>query len=167
MIFTLFDKETGRAMGRRTGAIRGDLRTLVAVEGDHAGCCLVDGKPVPMATMALKVDGNTISGLPEGAEILRSGHVIHVAIGGAVTLRASWAETVALEVRHPRFHPARVTVDCEPSDGDLALVQDHAALRAALYPSLGDQLDALWKGGAAAEEMQRRVMAVKARVPKP
>jgi hypothetical protein len=39
--------------------------------------------------------------------------------------------------------------------------------RAKEYPPIGDQLDALWKGGAAAEEMLATVMAVKAKYPKP
>ena len=43
----------------------------------------------------------------------------------------------------------------------------YAELRAAEYPPIGDQLDALWKGGAAAEEMLATVMAVKAKYPKP
>ena len=34
------------------------------------------------------------------------------------------------------------------------------------YPPIGDQLDALWKGGAAAEEMLTQIQAVKARYPK-
>lgn len=34
------------------------------------------------------------------------------------------------------------------------------------YPPIGDQLDALWKGGAAAEEMRATVMAVKTKHPK-
>ncbi len=35
------------------------------------------------------------------------------------------------------------------------------------YPSIGDQLDALWKGGDAAAEMLAAVQAVKAKYPKP
>jgi hypothetical protein len=35
------------------------------------------------------------------------------------------------------------------------------------YPPIGDQLDALWKGGDAAAEMLARVQAVKAQYPKP
>jgi hypothetical protein len=35
------------------------------------------------------------------------------------------------------------------------------------YPPIGDQLDALWKGGEDAEEMLARVQAVKAKYPKP
>ena len=43
----------------------------------------------------------------------------------------------------------------------------YAQKRAAEYPPVGDQLDALWKGGVAAEEMLAIVMAVKAKYPKP
>jgi len=35
------------------------------------------------------------------------------------------------------------------------------------YPPIGDQLDALWKGGDAATEMLAQVQAVKAKYPKP
>jgi hypothetical protein len=39
--------------------------------------------------------------------------------------------------------------------------------RQAEYPSLGEQLDALWKGGFSAEEMKRKIEAVKKKYPKP
>ena len=39
--------------------------------------------------------------------------------------------------------------------------------RASEYPPIGDQLDALWKGGTAAEEMLAKVQAVKNKYPKP
>jgi hypothetical protein len=35
------------------------------------------------------------------------------------------------------------------------------------YPTIGDQLDALWKGGEAATEMLAKVQAVKTKYPKP
>ena len=38
--------------------------------------------------------------------------------------------------------------------------------RAAEYPPIGDQLDALWKGGDAATEMLAKVQAVKTKYPK-
>jgi len=44
--------------------------------------------------------------------------------------------------------------------------QAYKAKRAAEYPSIGDQLDALWKGGDAAAEMLATVQAVKAKYPK-
>jgi hypothetical protein len=39
-------------------------------------------------------------------------------------------------------------------------------LRQPEYPSIGDQLDALWKGGAEAEAMLARIQAVKNKYPK-
>jgi hypothetical protein len=49
-----------------------------------------------------------------------------------------------------------------------AYVDAHAyiAKRAAEYPPIGDQLDALWKGGAEAEAMLAKVQAVKQKFPK-
>ncbi len=35
------------------------------------------------------------------------------------------------------------------------------------YPSIGDQLDALWKGGQAAAEMKAQIDAIKTKYPKP
>jgi hypothetical protein len=39
-------------------------------------------------------------------------------------------------------------------------------LRVKEYPPIGDQLDALWKGGDAAAEMLAKVQAVKTKYPK-
>ena len=39
--------------------------------------------------------------------------------------------------------------------------------RAPEYPPIGDQLDALWKGGEDAAEMLAKVQAVKSKYPKP
>lgn len=53
-------------------------------------------------------------------------------------------------------------------DAVQAYVDAHAyiAKRQAEYPSIGDQLDALWKGGDAQAEMLAKVLAVKQRHPK-
>ena len=54
-------------------------------------------------------------------------------------------------------------------DAVQAYVDAHAyiAKRASEYPPIGDQLDALWKGGDAAAEMLTKVQAVKTKYPKP
>jgi len=55
---------------------------------------------------------------------------------------------------------------------DLAVAQayldanSYKAKRSAEYPPIGDQLDALWKGGDAAAEMLAKVQAVKTKYPK-
>lgn len=45
-------------------------------------------------------------------------------------------------------------------------VSDYRKRRRAEYPAIEDQLDALWKGGKDADDMKRKVEAVKARFPK-
>ena len=54
-------------------------------------------------------------------------------------------------------------------DAVQAYIDAHAykGLRQAEYPPIGDQLDALWKGGDAAAEMLAKVQAVKTKYPKP
>jgi hypothetical protein len=49
-----------------------------------------------------------------------------------------------------------------------AYIDAHAYIekRVAEYPPIGDQLDALWKGGDAAAEMLAKVQAVKIKYPK-
>jgi hypothetical protein len=49
-----------------------------------------------------------------------------------------------------------------------AYIDSHSYIskRQAEYPSIGDQLDALWKGGDAQTEMLAKVMAVKTKYPK-
>lgn len=42
----------------------------------------------------------------------------------------------------------------------------YAEKRQMEYPFIGDQLDALWKGGAEAEAMLEQIKAVKAKYPK-
>lgn len=42
----------------------------------------------------------------------------------------------------------------------------YAEKRRAEYPAIGDQLDALWKGGDAADQMLAAVQAVKSKYPK-
>lgn len=73
-------------------------------------------------------------------------------------------------------HPGAGYVECSPRpdlthvwNGE-AWVPDplaYRAARAAAYPPITDQLDALWKGGTEAAAMLERIRAVKAAHPKP
>ena len=60
-------------------------------------------------------------------------------------------------------------------DGETLTIEDalplpppptYADLRAKEYPPIGDQLDAIWKGGDAQADMLQQVMAVKTKYPK-
>ncbi len=42
----------------------------------------------------------------------------------------------------------------------------YIAARVAEYPSVGDQLDAIWKGGAASDQMKARIVDIKNKYPK-
>lgn len=44
--------------------------------------------------------------------------------------------------------------------------QDYAQQRKEQYPQIADQLDAIWKGGDAAEAMRQKILAVKDQYPK-
>jgi hypothetical protein len=67
--------------------------------------------------------------------------------------------------------PVGVVVEERPvtvtDSGGQYLQSDYASLRKREYPPFVEQLDALWKGGAEAEAMKARVLAVKAKYPKP
>lgn len=54
----------------------------------------------------------------------------------------------------------------ETERGRITLSSDYKTLRHDAYPSIADQLDALWKGGEDIELMREKVMAVKNRYPK-
>ena len=45
--------------------------------------------------------------------------------------------------------------------------QAYARKRQKEYPSIGDQLDALWKGGSASDDMLEKIQAIKTKYPKP
>lgn len=44
--------------------------------------------------------------------------------------------------------------------------RNYSELRAKSYPPIGDQLDALWKGGDALQEMHAKILAIKEKYPK-
>lgn len=52
------------------------------------------------------------------------------------------------------------------ANGSFVLAYDYKALRAAEYPTIGDQLDALFKGGVFPVEMAEQIAAIKAKYPK-
>lgn len=58
-------------------------------------------------------------------------------------------------------------VDIDKSEIVRPDVPDYYAKRRAEYPSLAEQLGAMWKGGDAAAEMAKKIEAVKAKYPKP
>jgi len=80
---------------------------------------------------------------------------------------AAWAAAPKTrEITDPMTNEVR-TVDIDKSEVVRPDNPDYYALRRAEYPALGEQLDALWKGGDAAAAMAAQILAVKAKYPKP
>ena len=53
-----------------------------------------------------------------------------------------------------------------PEPADPVPTPTYQELRAAAYPPIGDQLDAMWKGGDEQAAMKETILAVKAEFPK-
>ena len=49
---------------------------------------------------------------------------------------------------------------------DIKHKANYSIKRREAYPSIADQLDALWKGGEAAEQMKLNIQAIKIAIPK-
>lgn len=170
MIWTYYDTGTGRVMGRRTG--RGSAISMGRVgmiEGDWLGFWIdpENKTPSPLEGMSISVAAGEITGLPEGSTVSCRGR--STTASGAVAIVGAYPETVTVTVEHPRYRPETVTVECTATASHpdvLTIEQDVRDLRAKAYPSIGDQLDALWKGGPDAEAMKAAVLAVKANLPK-
>ena len=170
MIWTYFDTETGRVMGRRTGKGMPVSRGRVGmIEGDWGGYWIDPETrlPHPLEGMTLLVGAGEITGLPDGATVSCRGH--SAVASDAVSIVGAYPETVTVTVEHPRYRPETVTMECTATafhPDVLMIEQDVRDLRAKAYPSIGDQLDAIWKGGPEAEAMKAAVLAVKANLPK-
>jgi hypothetical protein len=79
---------------------------------------------------------------------------------------AAWAAAPKTrEISDPMGGETRM-VDIDKSEVVRPDNPDYYALRRAEYPSLADQLDAMWKGGEAATAMTAKIAEVKAKYPK-
>lgn len=97
--------------------------------------------------------------IAQALEKLRPGSSWEV-IGDDVYDNINWKDTV-------QSKPTRQEVEEKVAELTQARMStQYRRDRLKEYPSIGDQLDALWKGGDAAAEMLAKVQAVKAKYPK-
>lgn len=80
---------------------------------------------------------------------------------------AAWAVAPKTREIPDPFGGSPTVVDIDKSEVVRPDNPDYYAKRRAEYPSLADQLDALWKGGEAAAEMTAKIAEIKAKYPKP
>ena len=89
-------------------------------------------------------------------QAIRNTHPTVVSINAEIDATDAQGQPVVLD-------EAKIAAEITKLQAAHAATQDR---RDRVYPPIGDQLDALWKGGAAAEEMLAQIHAVKARHPK-
>lgn len=80
---------------------------------------------------------------------------------------AAWAVAPKTREIPDPFGGEPTVVDIDKSEIVRPDNPDYYALRRAEYPAIGEQLDALWKGGDAAAAMTAKIAEVKAKYPKP
>lgn len=90
--------------------------------------------------------------------------IISLRPGSAFVIRGDQVEWLDAEQTQPT--DVEITTELARLQAEYDAKQ-YQRQRAAEYPPIGDQLDALWKGGDAAAEMLAKVQAVKAKYPKP
>lgn len=80
---------------------------------------------------------------------------------------AEWAVAPKTREIEDPITGEKTTVAIDKSEVVRPEIPDYYAKRRAEYPALGEQLDAMWKGGAALTAMQLKIQAVKNKYPKP
>ena len=143
--------------------------TTVSLEGLQSG---VTGEDRAIAILKADHNGQTYDWqifVPVGADL--SEFINGCAPRVVAEIDAKEAEWAALtpktrEIEDP-FTGEKQTVDIDKSEVVRPEIPDYYAKRRAEYPTLGDQMDEQWKGGDAAEAMRQKVLAVKAKYPKP
>ena len=107
--------------------------------------------------------------IPEGANL--SEYVTNAEATVKAQIDAKEAAWTALtpktrEIEDPMTGET-ITVDIPKDEIVRPEIPDYYAKRRSEYPSIGDQLDAFWKGGQAEADMFDRIQAIKNKYPKP
>ena len=173
MIATIYDPKTGRVLGVRRCSHSmplSDPRGNVAfMPGDFSRGYYIDletGEPQPKRTLSAEINGNMVSGLPDGAVIRRGGMELHTVTGGEVGLAVDFDEDVRIVIDHPQYHRETVRVSCT-SGGKLPasakrkvrLQQDAEGLRRRELPSADEIMAAHASGDDAAMATYREKIA--------
>ena len=160
MIKTKYDRRTGMILGHVIGVDPSLLPSNEAVidgEFDPNTHRIRYRQPVPLDIMPLAIEGRKVSGLPKGSTIQFQDQRIKAS--GEWTAPGLGADLVVITC--PGYRPETLRLAA------------YDARRADEYPTVGEQLDAIWKTLAAiktlpteARDILARIKAVKAKHPK-
>jgi hypothetical protein len=99
--------------------------------------------------------------------VVQSGKIIHIGTWDEVIRYIDHETMVLVERKNPMPEEAvEGEFDIEEIGGQFFLASDYGRRRAAEYPSIEDQLDALWKGGEEMKAMRDRIFSIKEKFPK-
>lgn len=150
---TVFDTLTGQIISQenvRRGLPRPPRRGRGWLAGAHDGSEVwIDPetrRPRPLGLIEAQVTHNQVAGLPEGSKALVALKK-HSVVDGRITISVRHPQNILVRVECPRYKPAEFEVPCVPEvSGEIEIEQDTLRMRKCAYPSVGDQLDALWRG---------------------
>lgn len=142
--------------------------TTVTLEGLMSG---IEGEERALANLKVEHNGQTYDWqiyVPIDVDL--SSYIENNTVKIGQDIDAKEAEWAALEPKTRMFKdpfsstPREIPIDkreiVRPD------VPDYYAKRRAEYPALGEQMDALWKGGPALEAMKEKILEVKNKYPK-
>jgi hypothetical protein len=131
--------------------LEGEERALAYIKVEHNG---------QTYDWQMFVPANTALDAYMAASSARIGAEIHAK-------EAEWvAAPKTREIEDP-MTGEKTTMPIDKSEIVRPEIPDYYAKRRAEYPSLAEQMGAMWKGGDAATEMAAKVQAVKDKYPKP
>lgn len=142
--------------------------TTVSLEGLQSG---IEGEERAIAILKVDHNGQTYDWqvyVPVGVDLSDFINNCGARVGAEIDAKeAAWVVAPKTREIEDPFTGEKTTVDVDKSEVVRPEIPDYYAKRRAEYPSLGEQLDALWKGGEAMDAMLAKVQAVKSRYPKP
>lgn len=143
--------------------------TTVSLEGLQSG---MTGEDRAIALLKVEHNGEIYDWqmfIPAGVSLGEYVESSAARLGAEIDAKeAEWAalDPKTREIEDPMTGET-ITVPIEKSEIVRPDIPDYYAKRRAEYPALGDQLDALWKGGEAQDAMLAKINAVKNKYPKP
>jgi len=92
--------------------------------------------------------------------------IINGADGNALSIQRSDGASIPVDPRNSDYQMYQVWIDEGNIPESVDTIIDYRARRAAEYPSIGDQLDALFHAGMLPRELTIQIQAIKAKYPK-
>ena len=140
---------------------------MISLEGLQSG---MTGEERALAILKVTHKGQTYDWslyIPQGADLSAYITSKEAAIYADIDAKeAAWAVAPKTRQVDDPMTGETTTVDIDKSEVVRADVPDYYAKRRAEYPAMGEQLDAMWKGGEAADAMLAKIAEIKAKYPK-